>query len=88
VIEVRDEGMGMSPQELEHAFEKFFRSDRADVQEISGTGLGLYITKSLVQLLGGGITVESERGRGSRFRFWLRAVEDGAVEQEEEEEVA
>jgi PAS domain S-box-containing protein len=70
-IAVSDEGVGMSEAEKSHLFERFFRAQRAEVQNAGGTGLGLYITKSLVELHGGHMWVESELGVGSTFGFFL-----------------
>jgi signal transduction histidine kinase len=66
---VSDTGVGMSPEDLARLFTKFFRSKNPKVQEIHGTGLGLCIVKSLVELQGGSLEVESQLGEGSRFTF-------------------
>jgi len=68
-VEVSDEGIGMSPSESEQVFEKFSRSNRPEVRKVGGTGLGLYITKNLVELQGGQLWMRSEPGRGSTFTF-------------------
>jgi signal transduction histidine kinase len=65
-IRFEDTGAGMSPQQIEHLFEPFNRLGR-EGQNISGSGIGLVITRQLVQLMGGHIEVESHPGRGSRF---------------------
>jgi two-component system phosphate regulon sensor histidine kinase PhoR len=70
-VAVQDRGMGMTEEEVKRLFDKFYRVDRADVREIGGTGLGLYITKHLVELHGGEISVESKPGVGSTFVFTL-----------------
>jgi signal transduction histidine kinase len=69
VITVADTGCGIPGDHREKIFEKFYRAP-SHVQE--GAGLGLAITKSLVEMQGGRIWVESEPGRGSRFSFTLR----------------
>lgn len=69
LVTVSDTGIGMSPQELAHLEEKFFRSDHPLVREQPGTGLGVSITRRLVSLHGGELSVESEVGKGSTFRF-------------------
>ncbi len=70
-IAVRDNGPGIPPDQLEHIFERFVRGDAGLTQRVGGTGLGLPISKSLVELHGGRLTVSSTVGRGSTFRFRL-----------------
>lgn len=70
-LEVEDHGPGMAPEHLDRIFERFYRVDRARSRELGGTGLGLAIVKNVARRHGGGVDVESERGRGSTFRFWL-----------------
>jgi signal transduction histidine kinase len=70
-VDVRDHGIGMSERELGRLFEKFYRADREEVRRCGGTGLGLYISKKLVELHGGRIWAESSLGRGSVFSFTL-----------------
>lgn len=67
VCEVIDTGCGMNPEFIDRIFEPFERDEQAYPQRIEGTGLGMTITKSLVNLMGGTIEVESELGKGSRF---------------------
>jgi PAS domain S-box-containing protein len=73
-ISVADRGVGVSESEMEHMFGRFFRSERPEVRRVEGTGLGLFITKSLVELLGGRIGVESALGEGTTVRFTLPAA--------------
>jgi two-component system phosphate regulon sensor histidine kinase PhoR len=68
---VSDTGSGIPERDLARIFERFYRVDRARSRALGGTGLGLSIVKHLVQSQGGEITVESELGRGSTFRFTL-----------------
>jgi signal transduction histidine kinase len=76
-ITVQDTGQGISEQNLEHLFEKFYRV--ADDEGFSrGTGLGLSIAKQIVEVHGGEITVESELGVGSIFSVTLPALQAGA----------
>ncbi|HTW05997.1 MAG TPA: MASE4 domain-containing protein [Acidimicrobiales bacterium] len=70
-ISVTDQGIGMSEAECSQVFEKFVRVDRAEVRRVSGTGLGLYITKSLVEMQHGQVWARSEPGHGSVFGFSL-----------------
>ncbi len=70
-ISVADTGIGISRENQQKIFDRFFRADDPLVQETPGTGLGLPITASLVQMHGGQIWVESELGEGSIFTFTL-----------------
>jgi len=70
-VDVQDNGIGMTPEEKSKLFTKFFRSDNLVIQETVGTGLGLVITKSLVEMQGGDIFVETEKDVGSTFSFTL-----------------
>jgi signal transduction histidine kinase len=73
-VEITDTGMGITPQEQKHLFEKFYRVDNTMTREQSGTGLGLYIARNLVELYGGKIWVSSKLGKGSTFGFRLPIV--------------
>jgi PAS domain S-box-containing protein len=81
-LAVADRGIGMSEEERVRVFEKFNRVDRPEVRQVGGTGLGLYITKSLIELQHGQLWVQSEPGVGSTFSFSLpiarRAAPDRA----------
>jgi signal transduction histidine kinase len=69
---VADNGIGISPENLPHLFEKFYRvADDSAAAEKVGTGLGLYITKSIVELQGGKMNVASKLGQGSVFSFTI-----------------
>ena len=68
---VSDTGIGISAEDQKRLFQKFFRADNSSTREAGGTGLGLVIAKTIVELLGGAIWVDSEPGRGSRFSFTL-----------------
>lgn len=69
VVEVEDTGIGIEPEDQLRIFERFFRVDKARSRELGGTGLGLSIVKHTVLSHGGEVSVESEPGRGSRFRL-------------------
>jgi signal transduction histidine kinase len=73
-VNVIDDGIGIAPDDVDKIFDRFFRSDHPLVQEAPGTGLGLYITQSLVEMHGGKLWVESELGQGSTFSFTLPTV--------------
>lgn len=70
-ITVSDSGPGISPEELPHIFERFYRGDPSRSANKGGTGLGLAITKSIVEALGGSVTVASEPGIGASFTLQL-----------------
>ena len=69
---VKDSGIGMSPDFVEHVFEAFERERSSTVSGIQGTGLGMAITKNIVDMMGGTIRVESELGKGTEFIVSLR----------------
>ncbi|NDD29235.1 MAG: sensor histidine kinase [Proteobacteria bacterium] len=71
VVEVRDRGLGISPEDLPHVFEPFYRGSRTEGTSIRGTGLGLSIVRSLVKLHGGSISADSVPGKGTTVRFAL-----------------
>lgn len=67
LIRVSDSGVGMSAEEREHLFEKFYRIRSKETMDVRGTGLGLWISKKMVEEMGGKISVESIKGVGSYF---------------------
>ena len=69
-VSVRDEGPGMTPEETSHLFQRFTRIPRTGGSK-PGSGLGLYLSKALVEKHGGRIWVDTEKGAGSTFSFWL-----------------
>ena len=69
---IKDTGIGMSQEFKEHIFESFSREQNATVSGIQGTGLGMAITKNIVDLMEGSIAVESEQGKGTEFIVSLR----------------
>lgn len=68
---IEDNGFGMSLEEQKHMFEKFFRADTGKIKEIQGTGLGLFITKELIEKMNGKVWLKSEEGKGTTFSFSL-----------------
>jgi PAS domain S-box-containing protein len=68
-VDVEDTGMGMPADAQKHLFEKFYRVDNTATREVGGTGLGLYITRSIIETFGGRIWVESQPKKGSKFHF-------------------
>ncbi|HET7528894.1 MAG TPA: ATP-binding protein [Candidatus Saccharimonadales bacterium] len=65
--QVKDTGHGIAAEDIPHLFQKFYRVDNSATRTISGTGLGLYICKKIVEMYNGRIWVESEVGKGSTF---------------------
>ncbi len=80
-IRIKDTGIGMSPEFVERLFIPFERERTSTVSRIQGTGLGLAITKSIVDMMGGNITVQTEKGKGTEFTI---KVDFPLAEQEEE----
>ena len=79
---VSDTGIGMSPEFMEHIFDAFERERTSTVSQLQGTGLGMSIAKSFIELMGGTITVSSEKGKGSEFLIRLQlpiTTEDAVI---------
>ncbi|MBD5544292.1 MAG: response regulator [Lachnospiraceae bacterium] len=86
---IRDTGIGMSPEFLQHVFEPFEREQTTTVSGIQGTGLGLAIVKNIVDMMDGTITVESEVGKGSEFTITFHfRVADSPVKSQRLEQLA
>ncbi|HZH17698.1 MAG TPA: ATP-binding protein [Archangium sp.] len=75
LVSVSDSGIGIPPDQKAHLFERFFRARNAPISGFGGLGLGLYISRDIVERHGGRIWVESEVGHGSTFRFTLPVLE-------------
>jgi signal transduction histidine kinase/DNA-binding response OmpR family regulator len=84
MVRIQDSGIGLSPEEQEKLFQKFYRARSGLSSTEGGTGLGLVIVRGLVEAHGGKITVESELGRGTRFTVTLPAVSFDSLEKREE----
>jgi signal transduction histidine kinase len=79
-VDVEDDGVGLSLEQQEHLFRRFYRADNPLRDEVGGTGLGLSIAKSFVEKHGGEIWVQSELGKGSTFSFMLPLTQPEPVE--------
>ncbi|MFH1277277.1 MAG: response regulator [Candidatus Eisenbacteria bacterium] len=83
VVEVWDSGIGIAEEDIGKVFNKFEQLDSSSSRKYEGTGLGLSLAKSMVDLHGGRIWVESEVGKGSRFCFTLPLAPESAAAEEE-----
>ena len=72
-FEIQDTGIGMTPEQMEKLFQTFTQADGSTTKKFGGTGLGLAISKKFCQMMGGDLTVSSERGKGSKFTAILAA---------------
>ena len=83
LIEIIDNGIGISKEQQEHLFTAFEQIDGGIDRKYSGAGIGLYISKKIVEMMGGNIWVESEQGKGSKFSFTFKShikMEDNKLE--------
>ena len=71
-VKVRNTGEGIAPEELDYIFDRFYKTDKSRGLDKTGTGLGLYIVKNLVQRMGGDIRAESAPGEYTEFIITLR----------------
>ena len=70
-ISISDQGLGIPPEAIPHLFERFYRAQNVTIAEIPGSGIGLYIVKSIVDGLNGTIHVESRINQGTTFVIGL-----------------
>lgn len=94
-VAVQDTGIGISPEQQQHIFERFYRTDKARSREKGGSGLGLSIVQWIAQAHNGHVTVQSELQHGSTFTLWLpeytpelAIIGNGVAETKEQESVA
>jgi two-component system OmpR family sensor kinase len=87
VVEVVDHGDGLTPEQAQHVFERFYRADQARNRKSGGNGLGLAIVSALVAAHGGTVTVESAPGQGATFRITLPLAAEATPTADEDEEL-
>jgi len=80
VISIKDSGLGIPNEDVPHLFQKFYRVDNADRQQIGGTGLGLYLSRRLAEAMQGRLWVESVHGKGSTFFMELPRISSQEAE--------
>lgn len=85
-ISIKDSGLGIPAEDIPHLFQKFYRVNNMDRQEIGGTGLGLYLVRRLAEAMQGRVWVESVFGEGSTFFLELPRVETQEAERLKEEQ--
>ncbi len=82
IISVKDSGIGIPVEDIPHLFQKFYRVDNSETREIGGTGLGLYLSRKITELMGGKMWVESVYKQGSTFFVKLPRLDPEAARQE------
>jgi signal transduction histidine kinase len=75
-VDVEDTGVGLSPQQQQQVFDKFFRAKHHRTRSVEGTGLGLTLARSLLQMQGGDIMVQGVEDQGATFSFTLPVSSD------------
>ena len=88
VIAVKDNGIGIAPEDLPRIFERFFKSDQARTRSRGGTGLGLAISRHIVEAHNGRIWVKSKEKKGSTFYFTLPTADNSVMLVEREKSIA
>ena len=86
MLDVADHGPGLTPEQAQRVFERFYRADEARNRKVGGSGLGLAIVSALVTAHGGTATVESVPGQGATFRITLPLDAAAAAGLEDEDE--
>jgi PAS domain S-box-containing protein len=85
VVKVSDQGIGIAPEDIDRVFDTFYCVKNEETYEIRGTGLGLYIVRSIVEGIGGTMGVESEVGKGSTFYFTMPTALIGTTQPKREQ---
>ncbi len=80
-ISVQDTGIGIPAEDIPHMFQKFYRVDNSDTREIGGTGLGLYLSRQLIESMGGQLILQSEYTQGSTFTIELNRLTKAEIDQ-------
>lgn len=88
VISIKDSGLGIPPEDIPHLFQKFYRVNNVDRQQIGGTGLGLYLVRRLAEAMQGRVWVESVFGQGSTFFLELPRIDTQEAEHLRQQEQA
>ena len=81
IVSVKDSGLGIPTEDIPHLFQKFYRVDNQDRQQIGGTGLGLYLSRRLAEVMQGRLYLESVHGQGSTFFLELPRIDGQTAEQ-------
>jgi signal transduction histidine kinase len=79
VVEVQDRGIGIARDDLDKLFRPFFRTDQSRNRATGGMGLGLTLSRRIIEAHGGEIQLESERGKGTLVRLWVPALSRSAA---------
>lgn len=88
IISIKDSGLGIPPEDIPHLFQKFYRVNNMDRQQIGGTGLGLYLVRRLAEAMQGRVWVESVFGQGSTFFLQLPRIDTQEAERLRQEQQA
>ena len=83
VLAVKDNGIGMTPEQQKQIFEAYTQADKSIARRFGGTGLGMTITKEIIEFMGGSITLRSEGGKGTIFAITLPIESEAAVLEQE-----
>ncbi|MFY0594867.1 MAG: PAS-domain containing protein [Cognatishimia sp.] len=88
IVTVQDTGCGIPKEQLDEVFQKFSQVDSSTTRRVGGTGLGMAISKKIIEMHGGDISVESEVGEGSTFRFTLMRADVALISADDDPELA